>query len=143
MANAKLGLPSKERIALIRNQVSHLLWYGKIETTLARAKSVRREAEKLLTLAINSYEDTVKVVKTIKDEKGVKQQREVINDGTKKLAARRKIMSLWQETDLLETPGLAPCAFLTIWNVRGKYLLSEYKVIKPQLTDEDKSNQAP
>lgn len=35
---------------------------------------------------------------------------------------RRKIMSLWQEADLNETPGLAPCAFLTIWNVRGKYL---------------------
>ena len=35
---------------------------------------------------------------------------------------RRKIVSLWQETDLHETPGLAPCAFLTIWNVREKYL---------------------
>ncbi len=35
---------------------------------------------------------------------------------------RRKIVSLWQETDLRETEGLAPCAFLTIWNVRGKYL---------------------
>ena len=35
---------------------------------------------------------------------------------------RRKIVSLWQETDLRETPGLAPCAFLTIWNVRGEYL---------------------
>ena len=32
---------------------------------------------------------------------------------------RRKIVSLWQETDLHETPGLAPCAFLTIWNVRN------------------------
>lgn len=31
---------------------------------------------------------------------------------------RRKVMSLWQETDLRETEGLAPCAFLTIWNVR-------------------------
>ena len=31
---------------------------------------------------------------------------------------RRKIVSLWQEQDLHETPGLAPCAFLTIWNVR-------------------------
>ena len=31
-------------------------------------------------------------------------------------------MSLWQEADLRETEGLAPCAFLTIWNVRGKYL---------------------
>ncbi len=35
---------------------------------------------------------------------------------------RRKIVSLWQEADLRETPGLAPCAFLTIWNIRGKYL---------------------
>lgn len=35
---------------------------------------------------------------------------------------RRKVMSLWQETDLAETPGLAPCAFCTIWNVRGEYL---------------------
>lgn len=35
---------------------------------------------------------------------------------------RRKVVSLWQETDLAETPGLAPCAFLTIWNVRGEYL---------------------
>lgn len=35
---------------------------------------------------------------------------------------RRKVVSLWQETDLRETKGLAPCAFLTIWNVRGKYL---------------------
>lgn len=31
---------------------------------------------------------------------------------------RRKVVSLWQEQDLHETPGLAPCAFLTIWNVR-------------------------
>lgn len=35
---------------------------------------------------------------------------------------RRKVVSLWQESDLAETPGLAPCAFQTIWNVRDKYL---------------------
>ena len=35
---------------------------------------------------------------------------------------RRKICSLWQETDLRETPGLAPCAFMTIWNVRDGFL---------------------
>lgn len=32
---------------------------------------------------------------------------------------RRKVVSMWQETDLHETEGLAPCAFLTIWNVRN------------------------
>ena len=93
MANDKLGLPTKERNALLRNQVSNLLWYGKIETTLAKAKSVRSKAEKILTLAINSYDDTVKAVKTITDAKGAKVKQEVINDGPKRLAARRKIMS--------------------------------------------------
>ena len=39
---------------------------------------------------------------------------------------RRKVVSLWQETDLRETPGLAPCAFLTIWNVRRDTFNIEY-----------------
>ena len=39
---------------------------------------------------------------------------------------RRKIVSLWQETDLHETPGLAPCAFLTMWNVRNDNDGNEY-----------------
>ena len=32
---------------------------------------------------------------------------------------RRKVVSMWQEADLHETEGLAPCAFLTMWNVRN------------------------
>lgn len=43
----------------------------------------------------------------------------LINDIKNDPYGRRKIMSLWQETDLRETAGLAPCAFLTIWNVRN------------------------
>ena len=46
----------------------------------------------------------------------------LINDIKNDPYGRRKIISLWQETDLAETPGLAPCAFQTIWNVRGEYL---------------------
>jgi len=46
----------------------------------------------------------------------------LINDIRKDPYGRRKVVSLWQETDLKETKGLAPCAFLTIWNVRGEYL---------------------
>lgn len=46
----------------------------------------------------------------------------LIDDIKKDPYARRKVVSLWQETDLRETAGLAPCAFLTIWNVRGEYL---------------------
>lgn len=43
----------------------------------------------------------------------------LINDIQKDPYGRRKVVSLWQETDLHETPGLAPCAFLTMWNVRN------------------------
>ena len=93
MANAKLGRPSKEKDAMLRGLVSDLLWFGKVETTEARAKSVRSKAEKILTLAINSYEDIVKVEKDIKDAKGVKVKTTVTNDGPKKLQARREMMS--------------------------------------------------
>ena len=92
MANDKLGRPSKERKALLRGQVSTLLWTGKIETSLAKAKSTARMAEKIITLAINSYEDTLKVVKEVKGADGKKVKTQVLNDGPKKLAARRKIM---------------------------------------------------
>lgn len=46
----------------------------------------------------------------------------LIKDIEKDPYGRRKVVNLWQEQDLHETPGLAPCAFLTIWNVRGEYL---------------------
>ena len=46
----------------------------------------------------------------------------LIDDIKKDPYGRRKVVSLWQETDLRETKGLAPCAFLTMWNVRGEYL---------------------
>ena len=36
----KLGRTSKERNALLRNQASQLLWYGRIETTAAKAKEL-------------------------------------------------------------------------------------------------------
>ena len=88
----KLGRPTKERLAVLRNQASYLLWNGKLETTVEKAKATRSYAEKLITLAINTYEDNVKVTKTV-TENGAKVQKEIINDGPKKLAARRKIMA--------------------------------------------------
>ena len=35
---------------------------------------------------------------------------------------RRHIISLWQEDDLRGEIGLPPCAFQTLWSVRGEYL---------------------
>jgi len=91
----KLGRATNKRLALLRGQVTDLLWYGRIETTLARAKAVQSKAEKIITLAINTYEDTVEVTKTQIDNKGKGKAKQVTvtNDGPKKLAARRKIMA--------------------------------------------------
>lgn len=88
-------------MAILRNQVSELLWYGEIETTLDRAKEVRRLAEKYITLAIRSYQDEVKVTKTKTNAKGEKVEVEFVNDGAKKLAARRRLMA--ELRDLQET----------------------------------------
>jgi len=93
MANEKLGRPSKERNAMLRGLVSTFLWNGKLETTEAKAKSAARMAEKIITIAINSYEDTIKVEKLVKGDDGKKVKTNVLNDGPKKLAARRKIMA--------------------------------------------------
>ena len=59
----KLGRTADQRMAMIRTQASELLWNGRLETTVDRAKEVSRFAEKMLTLAINTYEDTVVVQK--------------------------------------------------------------------------------
>lgn len=89
----KLNRPTDQRMAVMRSLATNLLWYGIIETTLEKAKELRIYAEKIITKAVNTYEDVVKVNKTVVDAKGVKSQREVVNDGAKKLAARRDIMS--------------------------------------------------
>ena len=45
----KLGRTSDQRKALLRNQVTNLLYHGKIVTTETRAKEVRKFAEKMIT----------------------------------------------------------------------------------------------
>ncbi|MGL4607932.1 MAG: 50S ribosomal protein L17 [Eubacteriaceae bacterium] len=46
----KLGRPSDQRRALLRNLTTALLEHGKIETTVTRAKEVKRLADKMVTL---------------------------------------------------------------------------------------------
>ena len=46
----KLGLPTDQRKAMLRNLVTSLLKHGKIETTETRAKETRSIAEKMITL---------------------------------------------------------------------------------------------
>lgn len=107
----KLGRTSSQRKALLRNQVTNLLYHGKIVTTEARAKEVRKFVEPLIALAVkekDNYETvkvTAKVPKKDKDGKRVKEvvdgkkvtvydtvEKEIKKDLPSRLHARRQML---------------------------------------------------
>ena len=94
MANRKLGRPSDQRMAMLRNQVTNLIWYGKIETTLARGKEVQAMAEHLITIAMRECDNTVELTKKTKNEKQHIVELTVTNDQPSRLAARRRVMKV-------------------------------------------------
>ncbi|MFB3881317.1 MAG: 50S ribosomal protein L17 [Armatimonadota bacterium] len=51
MSGRRLGRATDQRMALLQNLVTSLLWHGAVETTEARAKEARSMAEKLISLA--------------------------------------------------------------------------------------------
>lgn len=78
----KLGKTSSQRKALLRNQVTALIYNGKIVTTEARAKEVRKIAEGVIALAIKEKDnfETVKVMaKVARKDKDGKRVKEVVN----------------------------------------------------------------
>ena len=81
----KLGRTSDQRKALIRNQVTALLYNGKIVTTEAKAKEIRKIAEGLVAMAVREKDnfETVTVTAKVarKDAEG-KRVKEVV-DGKK------------------------------------------------------------
>ena len=119
----KLGrTTSSGRKALLRNQVTNLLYHGKITTTETRAKEVRKIAEKLITLAVkekdNFTEVTISAKVPKKDENGSRvkevvngkrvtvyetQEKTVRKDNPTRLNARRKMLSVLYP--VTETPA--------------------------------------
>ena len=81
----KLGKKTKLRKALLRNQVTALLYHGKIVTTEARAKEIRKIVEPMITLAAKEKDNfdvvTVNAKVARKDAEG-KRVKEVV-DGRK------------------------------------------------------------
>jgi len=109
----KLGRTSSQRKALLRNQITALLYRGRIVTTEAKAKEIRKGAEALITLAKkekDNYETvtvTAKVARKDKDGKRVKEvkdgkkvtvydevQKEIKKDLPSRLHARRQMLKV-------------------------------------------------
>jgi large subunit ribosomal protein L17 len=108
----KLGRTSSQRKALLRNQVTNLLYNGKIVTTEAKAKEIRRIAEGMIALAVkekDNYETVTVTAKVARKDKDGKRVKEVVNgkkvdvfddvqktiqkDKSTRLHARRKMLS--------------------------------------------------
>ncbi len=93
MANGhrKLGRPTDQRLAILRNMTTALLENGRIETTVSRAKEVRRTTEKMITLGKRgdlharrqaaAYITKPAVVQRLFDEIGPKYKEEDRNGG--------------------------------------------------------------
>ncbi len=120
----KLGRTSSQRKALLRNQVTNLLYRGKIVTTEAKAKEVQKIAEGIIALAVkerDNYETvtvTTKVPRKDKDGKNVKQvvdgkkvtvfddvTKEIKKDKASRLHARRQMLKVF--TKVTSTPAEA------------------------------------
>ena len=81
----KLGRPTDQRMALLRNQVTNLIYHGKITTTDTRAKEIRKIAERLIAMAVkeqNNYDEVTVMAKSPKkDDDGKRIKKEI--DGKK------------------------------------------------------------
>lgn len=81
----KLGRTSSQRKALLRNQVTALIYRGKIVTTEAKAKEIRKIAEGLIAMAVkekDNYEEVTVKAKVARKDKDGKRVKEV-KDGKK------------------------------------------------------------
>lgn len=81
----KLSRTSSQRKALLRNQVTNLLYKGKIRTTEAKAKEIRKIAEHLIAMAVkekDNFEEVTVTAKVAKKDENGKRVKEVV-DGKK------------------------------------------------------------
>lgn len=119
----KLGRTASQRKALLRNQVTNLLYHGKIVTTETKAKEIRKIAESFIALAVKEKDnfDTVTVqskvikkdvngrVKEVVDGKKVPVfetvPKDIKKDKPSRLAARRQMKAFLY--DITEVPAEA------------------------------------
>ena len=112
----KLSRTSDQRKALLRSQVTSLLYHGKIVTTEAKAKEIRKIAEGLVAMAVREKDNfetvtvTAKVARKDAEGKRVKEvvdgkkktvydevQKEIKKDAPSRLHARRQMMKVFDE----------------------------------------------
>ena len=120
----KLSRTSDQRKALLRNQVTNLLYHGKIVTTEAKAKEIRKIAESLIAMAVREKDnfetvtETAKVARKDAEGKRVKEvvdgkkvtvydevQKEITKDAPSRLHARRQMAKVFYSVKEVPAKG--------------------------------------
>lgn len=137
----KLGKNSSQRKALLRNQVTALLYNGKIVTTEARAKEVRKIAERLIAMAVREKDNfetvkvTAKVPRKDKDGKRVKEvvdgKRKTVYDEVDKTIKKDKPSRLHARREMLKI--LYPVTSSTTTRKDGKVVTSNKRKDKKEV----------
>ena len=125
----KLGRTSNQRKALLRNQVTQLLYHGKIRTTEAKAKEIRKIAEGLIALGVKEKDnfEVVKVqAKVAKKDAEGKRVKEVV-DGKK--------VTVYETVEKEIKKGSAPVAFAGLGFSEECYHLVDSQAKMNQLLD--------
>ena len=91
----KLSRTSDQRKALLRNQVTNLLYNGKIVTTEAKAKEIRKIAESLIAMAVREKDNFETVTVTAKVTVYDEVQKEITKDAPSRLHARRQMAKVF------------------------------------------------
>lgn len=118
----KLGRTADQRKALLRNQVTNLLYHGRIVTTETKAKEVRKIADGLIAMAVREKDNfetvtiTAKVARKDAEGKRVKEvvdgkkvtvydevQKEIKKDNASRLNARRKMLKVLYPVKVVPT----------------------------------------
>jgi large subunit ribosomal protein L17 len=120
----KLGRPTDQRKAILKNLVTSLIQYGRIETTETRAKEVKNIAEKLITLAVKECDNftapkNVTISAPVVDSKG----RKILKSVTSKNGNKYEVVERETKTELKTVDGpsrLAARRLIMNWVYRVK-----------------------
>lgn len=131
-AQRKLGRATDVRLSMLRGMVTTLIINGRIETTEARAREVKRIAEKLITLAIREKDNFTTRELTVSAAKLDAKGRKVLKSATSKNGRKYDVVSREMKTTMVQVDApsrLAARHQLALW--LNKSHDSEGNVINP------------
>jgi len=117
-AQRKLGRATDVRLSMLRGMVTTLIVSGRIETTEARAKEVKRIAEKLITMAAREKDNFTTRELTVSAAKLDGKGRKVLKSATSKNGNKYDVVSRESKTDIVQVDNpsrLAVRRQLALW----------------------------